>query len=69
MSLDPDQVRLSVGPDLGPNCLEISAADDKICHWQAQSLRCTIVQNVQNMKPVQLCTGFLFCTFPSSVTA
>ena len=35
-SLDPDQDRRSVGPDLGPNCLQRSAADDKICSWQAK---------------------------------
>ena len=23
----------------------------------------TIAQNVQNMRPVQICTGFMFCTF------
>ena len=27
--LDPDQDRHSVGPDLGPNCLQRSSADDK----------------------------------------
>ena len=27
-SLDPDQVRLYVGPDLGPNCLQSLSADD-----------------------------------------
>ena len=27
-SLDPDQVRCSVGPDLGPNCLQRLSADD-----------------------------------------
>ena len=27
--LDPDQARHFVGPDLGPNCLQRSAADDK----------------------------------------
>ena len=26
-SLDPDQARLFVGPDLGPNCLQRSSAD------------------------------------------
>ena len=26
--LDPDQDRLSVGPDLGPNCLQRLSADD-----------------------------------------
>ena len=29
-SLDLDQARRSVGPDLGPNCLPRSAADNKI---------------------------------------
>ena len=27
-SLDPDQARLFVGPDLGPNCLQRLSADD-----------------------------------------
>ena len=27
-SLDPDQARRSVGPDLGPNCLQRLSADD-----------------------------------------
>ena len=27
-SLDPDQDRQSVGPDLGPNCLQMLSADD-----------------------------------------
>ena len=31
-SLDPDQARLFVGPDLGPNCLQRLSADDKSCH-------------------------------------
>ena len=28
-SLDPDQDQPSVGPDLGPNCLQRLSADDK----------------------------------------
>ena len=28
-SLDPDKDRHSVGPDLGPNCLQRLSADDK----------------------------------------
>ena len=28
-SLDPDQDRHNVGPDLGPNCLQRLSADDK----------------------------------------
>ena len=27
-SLDPDQARQHVGPDLGPNCLQRLSADD-----------------------------------------
>ena len=27
-SLDPDQTRHFVGPDLGPNCLQMLSADD-----------------------------------------
>ena len=31
-SFDPDQARHSVGPDLGPNCLQRSSTDNKICY-------------------------------------
>ena len=31
-SLDPDQDRYLVGPDLGPNCLQRLSADNKSCH-------------------------------------
>ena len=31
VSLDPDQDRQKVSPDLGPNCLERLSADDKSC--------------------------------------
>ena len=27
-SLDPDQARQNVGPDLSPNCLQMTSADD-----------------------------------------
>ena len=30
-SLDPDQARQNVGPDLGPNCLQRLSADHTIC--------------------------------------
>ena len=30
--LDPDQDQLSVGPDLGQNCLQRLSADDLSCH-------------------------------------
>ena len=30
-SLDPDQARHFVGPDLGPNCLQRLSADNKYC--------------------------------------
>ena len=36
-SLDPDQGRLSVGPDLGPNCLQRLSAYDKGHHEQGKS--------------------------------
>ena len=35
--LDPDQDRHSVGPDLGPNCLQRLSADDKSCRQQRKS--------------------------------
>ena len=31
-SLDPDQAQHFVGPDLGPNCLQMISADDKSHH-------------------------------------
>ena len=34
-NLDPDKAQRSVGPDLGPNCLQRLLADDKIRRWQA----------------------------------
>ena len=34
--LDPDQDRHSVGPDLGPNCLQRLSADDKSSRWQGK---------------------------------
>ena len=37
--LDPDQAQCSVRPDLGPNCLQRLAAEDKICLWQAKSTK------------------------------
>ena len=33
-SLDPDQDRHSVSPDLDPNCLQGLLADGKSCPWQ-----------------------------------
>ena len=27
----------------------------------------TIGGNIQNMKPVQICTGFIFCSFPTVI--
>ena len=36
-SLDPDQARHFVGPDLGPNCLQRVSADDKSCHQRLKS--------------------------------
>ena len=36
-SLDPDQDGHSVGPDLGPNCLQRLSVDDKSRCWQGKS--------------------------------
>ena len=36
-SLDPDQDQRSVGPYLGPNCLQRLSADDKSCRYQRKS--------------------------------
>ena len=36
-SLDPDQARHFVGPDLGPNCLQRLSAEDKSRHWPGKS--------------------------------
>ena len=30
---DSDQNRCSVGPDLGPNCLQMLSTDNKSCSW------------------------------------
>ena len=38
-SLDPDQTRRFVGPDLGPNCLQRLAADVKELKRQTKSSR------------------------------
>ena len=35
--LDPDQDRHSVGPDLGPNCLQRLKSDDKSRHLLGKS--------------------------------
>ena len=35
-SLDPVKNRHSVGPDLGPNCLQRLSTDDKIRHWHTE---------------------------------
>ena len=35
--LDPDQVRHSVGQDMGINCLQRLSADNKRCYWQVKS--------------------------------
>ena len=38
-SLYPDQDRHSVGPDLGPNCLQRLSADDKSSCSQSKCLK------------------------------
>ena len=36
-NLDPDQARHFVGPDLGPNCLQLISADNKV-HYNSFKL-------------------------------
>ena len=36
-SLDPDQARCFVGPNLGPICLQRLSADNKSCHLLVKS--------------------------------
>ena len=36
-SMEPDQARHFVGPDLGPNCLQKLSADNCYRHWQTKS--------------------------------
>ena len=47
-SLDLDQTRHFIGPDLGPNCLQRLSADNKSCPWRAKSL---IQNNLLILKP------------------
>ena len=49
-SLDQDQARQNVGPDLGPNCLQRAAADDKICHQQVKSQHFFVLQKINGKK-------------------
>ena len=37
-SLEPDQARRSVGPDLGPNCLQRLSADDTYRQSQQENM-------------------------------
>ena len=57
---------------LNPLCPKICFELANISKTQGSTIRgfivldskmCTTAKNVQNMKPVQICTGFIFCTF------
>ena len=41
-SLDPDQARRFVGPDLGPNCLQRLSADGTVRHNVKQLIKQTL---------------------------
>ena len=54
-SLDPDQARHSVGPDLGPNCLQSLPADkirwqkvksqlQVVTSWNIKKIRCDLAE-------------------------
>ena len=51
--LNPDQDRCSVGPDLGPNCLQRSSADDKSCRYQGKSLYDHLLVYCQYKRKIQ----------------
>ena len=59
-TLDPDQARLYVMPDLGPNCLQNSSTDDKIRCWQAEFnnklLITYVIKSQGKHKPVHWCS-------------
>ena len=53
-SSDSDQARQNVGPDLDPNYLQWSLADDKRCHQQVKSL-------IQNVEEIIMVEGINLC--------
>ena len=58
-TLDPDQARRIVGPDLGPNCLQRLSADDTDrqrvnVNTPMQYVYCEIIDNFQKKKKVFL---------------
>ena len=62
--LDPDQDQHSVGPDLGPNCLQkLSADDTKVTTTRERIKRCNIndtvcIMDVRTDKPKVECLNF-----------
>ena len=46
-SLDPDQDRHCVGPDLGPNCLQRLSAGNKVDTSMKKLHSCTVIQWVK----------------------
>ena len=49
-SLEPEQARHIVGPDLVPNCLQMFLADNKSCCYQGEKLNSAY--NILQIKPV-----------------
>ena len=62
ISLDPDQARRSVGPDLGPNCLQkLSADNTRRGHWPFNPNKSALIFiNPLSALYVKMCT-FLSC--------
>ena len=58
-SLDPDQTRQFVGPDLRTNCLQRLSADNKICHWWV--LRVSILLTYLSVLKTSTQTFFFSC--------
>ena len=55
-SLDPDQARQNVGPDLGPNCLQKLSAD-----FQNQLFQKIISGTYSDVKQFGSRSGLTFC--------
>ena len=71
-SLDPVQERQNVVPDLGLNCFQRLSADNTSrqrvwMHVINLFLLLQMPGYVQNLKPVQYCTGYTSCSFQAVV--
>ena len=61
-SLDPDQDRHFVGPDLGPNCLQRLSADDT----NRQKVKLTHLFHVFHLYLHDFCHCSYICVYPKA---